>query len=516
MSGTQHEGPWSEWSGASVNFMLEAAKEAKFSMEIVKPPDYLVNQTYDALGSKSIYNQCVHAATLGLLDVCIFQATITTRRALAAIVLPMNIEQVYLVFAPESNQESQFKSDLLTVFAPFEPQTWIFIIFFVIPVLGLVTLVHEYGNPTFPKKDQIVIVDETGREVETERKYPLWKHAVRSIYLTLLATFKGDYSVSVVSHGAFINTLATSFFIVVVLSTYTANLASFFTIKAAQPVVTNMDEAISSGWRFCMQRARVSQTQVFYPALQDDFIVKDPPELGGDGEPGFSCKECKGRERVFKMVDAEKADQDPRYCHAAVGFLSDLQTMQAKGEVCHLESIFLVNGANTGLAVSPLVSTELSSLILKMTNEGKYQRVLEDSEPKSRCAAFGRRSDLTSIKIADLTGMWVVTFGLATIGLLVSLVEHCRRKKRKKPVVVLKRHVFDQSMQKVSFYSNDDGSWQNESNDPLSSKNIQAVIQQVRCYDQEHERQKVHNEKIKFENESISNEHEETVTPLKD
>lgn len=215
-TGKHHDGPWSIWSGLAVEFMIEASKQAGFKMEITEPPDFISNSTKDAIGSSSTFNTCVHATSLGFVDVCIAQSSITIPRALNAHFVDLDSEVVYLIVKKESAEnDSNFLLKWKRIFAPFATQTWLFILVFVIPIFGITTVVHEWGNPSFPRTETIFVVDdETGEQVQQDdHKIPLFRHIFRSIYFTLLATLRGDYDVSVISCGAKVNTIGISFFI---------------------------------------------------------------------------------------------------------------------------------------------------------------------------------------------------------------------------------------------------------------------------------------------------------------
>jgi len=428
-----HKGPWNIWSGLAVEFIQDAARQSGIQLRIVSPPTEFREQAEASLGSSNVFAQCVHAAALGYVDLCVASFTINTPRALAANFIELDTNEIYLIVSSKDNTNPSFHENLKKVFAPFLTETWVFIICFVIPVLGLLTLFHEYGNESFPKTKEVVMVNDAGVETVEERPISFVKHMPQTIYRSLLATLRGDYDVEVSSIGGHINIIGILFFIVVIIATYTANLASFFTLKASRHTIDNIDDAIAQGWRFCMVRTHIHQAQVMFPQLVDDAIVVDPIELGGDGLPGFSCNNCRPADLVLEKLDPVKAKSDKSYCHAAITYDAPLEKHQEEGHHCTLKPVQRLYSTQFGMPVASSVSRELTSLVLKLKNEGNYQRHLEQNRPQSRCGLDDAEdNDLSPISIEDLTGMWVVTFGVALVGVLCTLCERFGPKKPKR------------------------------------------------------------------------------------
>ena len=214
-TGQHYMGPWSHWGGTTVDFIKDVAQEGGFELQLTRPPDFLEEQARDSIGSGDAFAQCIHATALGFIDLCIASFTINTVRATVANFVQIGTDDVYLIVNDYhgSNNDSFF-SNLGKVFAPLKPETWGFMLFFVIPLLGLLTVFHEYGTSLFPKTRTISVVDvHTGNQKQEERRFPLWEHCLYSVYVALVAVLRGDYDVPVVSTGGYLNIVATLFFI---------------------------------------------------------------------------------------------------------------------------------------------------------------------------------------------------------------------------------------------------------------------------------------------------------------
>jgi hypothetical protein len=222
-------GPISRWSGPIVNFVTRAARAGNFYINITVPPSFLLSHAERQMGTSSPFDFCVYATSLGYLDICIAQYTVTNKRASITDWMILSNQDVHLItkMEPDLNGWELFCNQATTIFQPFTMNTWLFIIFVVIPVLGGLMVVHEYGHAgsTFPKQESIVEINkQDGAEYEIkERNVPICHHLTRSFYVAYLAVLQQDYSQSVVTYGAMVNLLGISFFILTIIAVYTVS-----------------------------------------------------------------------------------------------------------------------------------------------------------------------------------------------------------------------------------------------------------------------------------------------------
>ena len=208
-----YEGPLSQWSGPVVDLVLYgASKEAGFQLELHEPPSFLKNQTAESLGSTSAFNLCTFATSLGHIDLCIAATAMTTQRALYANFIRLSTNDVALITRNTPSSDGSFYENAKKVFAPFLNETWFFIVFVTVPILGLFVLFHEYGGPVFPEKERVILVSGSKVTKEEERQYPIWKHAAHSIYCTMAALLRGDFSAPVLSLGGKVHLIGILFF----------------------------------------------------------------------------------------------------------------------------------------------------------------------------------------------------------------------------------------------------------------------------------------------------------------
>lgn len=226
--GKHFVGPASRWSGPVVSFVTEAARAGNFRINITEPEDYLLPHSQAHFQSSSSFDYCVYSVSLGYLDFCVAQYTVTDTRATATNWLLLGSQDIHLVVRTDEQVEGwqQFVDSTKTIFQPFTGETWLFIVFLVIPLLGGLMVVHEWGHAGsgFPKQESVVEVnyDQNIEEIK-ERKVPQYKHLVRSIYIGYLSVLQQSYAQSVVTYGAMMNLLGISFFILTVIAVYTVS-----------------------------------------------------------------------------------------------------------------------------------------------------------------------------------------------------------------------------------------------------------------------------------------------------
>ena len=426
--GTQFEGPLSKWSGPAVDFLKEAASIGGLTINITEPPRFLRERSRDFFQSTSNFDLCIFAATLGFIDLCVAQYTITQARTTTSDWLVLDSEELFLIMEAELDSSrnffGQFDRNIRTIFDPFEKNTWAFVIGIVIPLMGILFVTHEHAivGSVFPRSEAVLEMDEFEEEPEVvERIVPWYEHGVRSMYLSFLSVLKMQYTSPVVTLGAKLHLVGFSFFILTFLAVYTANLAAILTEKqqVTTPVV-DFDNAVRSGMRFCISRNSIEVVQSLHD-IKDEAFVVDPE----DGLPGFACAGCQPRQRVFDFMSAKRAESgDPTYCHAAITSRSNLETMQSQGLHCNKTVVGKerVGEVLNGLPVFENAAKKLLPLLLSLKNNGVYDKNLLDSRPKSVCTVelVNEGGETASLSIMQLSGIWFVSFSFAILGLVTT------------------------------------------------------------------------------------------------
>ena len=175
------------------------------------------------------------------------------------------------------------------------------------------------------------------------------------------------------------------------------------------------------------------------------------------GLPGFACANCSARSRVFDFLDLEKANTGNKlYCHAAFAPLEDLEVEQTRGSHCNKTIIGTrVGQVQTGIPVYEGVSQELISYFLNLKNDGVFDRLIKAAQPSKNCPKPNSGGEGSALSIAQLTGIWIVSFGFALLGLLVTCCQPRIDRRRKENVQSV--HQYDQTGHRINILDKDDG-----------------------------------------------------------
>lgn len=213
-------GPLSDWSGPLVKFVEEAARIGKFNIEVTPPPAFLRSKSNQWFNSTdSSFNDCVYSVALGFLDMCVSEFTVTDIRTSMTPWFVVDEPDLVLVTQTVSVSPT-YASAVLTIFQPFTRQTWIFLIFGMIPLLGILVICHEYdvNGSAFPMTDDFLEYDHDGQKHLVHRRIPLYRHLVRACYTSFLGVLQMTYSLPVVTPGGKIHALGIAFFTLVLLA----------------------------------------------------------------------------------------------------------------------------------------------------------------------------------------------------------------------------------------------------------------------------------------------------------
>ena len=420
-----------QWTGPMVEFLKDAATRGGFRLNITSPPIWLQHESAKFFGDSS-FDACVYATSLGYLDLCIGAYTITDKRASVTPFFELGSDPVYLVtFSDDetgvSYQETLLRS-VLTIFQPFTYGSWIMIAFICLPVLGALMLFHEYGTPgsAFPEEHEVVTTNTvTGVQKLEAKRIPFRQHVPKALYMSYLSFFNGSYDPVVVTLGGKVNLLAILSFVLLVLAVYTANLAAILTQDASQSPIDSLDEAIKANFNFCASR-KVAERIIDLFGVDPDRIVSDPVALGGDGKAGFNCPDCGARERIFDFMKTKSAtaasSSQALYCNAALASHEDLQVMHRYGMHCNKTVVGdILAFRDFGIPISSDKSAAVMSWLYEMKYEGVLDRHIRQAQPESQCPDNEGEEGI-ALNVEQLMGIWMVVFGFAFLGVLVSLL----------------------------------------------------------------------------------------------
>jgi hypothetical protein len=227
-AGKQFIGSADSWSGPTFEFAVEGALRGGYQMNFVEPPHFLNNRSKEFFNSSSSFDLCIFATSLGYLDFCLAQYTISNPRALTTDWLVLGSQDIYLIIQLQGSDSDfeYFLMHLQTIFKPFTVGVWFLVIALVIPSFAWFMLYHEYGYPgsAFPAYKNLSACKTISASKDGDLHVS--SNLLKSIYMTVLAIFQHGYGHSVITVGAKLNLLGLSFFVLTILAVYTANLAA--------------------------------------------------------------------------------------------------------------------------------------------------------------------------------------------------------------------------------------------------------------------------------------------------
>jgi hypothetical protein len=138
--GKHFDGPLDQWKGPLVELMKAAATLRQFDIELFTPPAFLVNKSTEFFQSASKLDLCIYATSLGLLDMCVGEYTISDSRGSVTDFLVLDEVELYLVTTGINEvltPYERFHTNTATIFQSFTASTWFFTTCFMIPVMGL-------------------------------------------------------------------------------------------------------------------------------------------------------------------------------------------------------------------------------------------------------------------------------------------------------------------------------------------------------------------------------------------
>ena len=216
---TQFKGPLERWSGPHVEVIKAAAKIGGFQIAVTEIEPFLVNKSISFFGSSS-FDLCIYATSLGFLDLCVASYAYTGMRASVTDWIILESIDLYLITKQPTETElkwNRFRSNVITIFQPFQTTTWMFVIFLVTPMFGVLMVFHERGKPGSAYRMKETIIEsirgcDSEHEIK-ERRIPFAEQFGESVYTSFFAILRTRWEQRVVSIGGSLNLLGIGFFV---------------------------------------------------------------------------------------------------------------------------------------------------------------------------------------------------------------------------------------------------------------------------------------------------------------
>ncbi|CAB9511679.1 expressed unknown protein [Seminavis robusta] len=450
IDGENFEGPWQKWRGPTLNFLQKASLQGAFSLRIANPvrdnPE--LNLTARSReyhnGSTSPFDLCVYVTAAGFVDLCVGDFTITQDRIFETRWIKLQTRYLYLAVPFEYGDQSVW-DDVMTLFKPYQWQTWCFMLFFVVPMMTILFFWFDDGKNHLLLDYEPMSIELSSAKSDRNRhgeppihielqNTPWYERFLRALSVSYLSLATRSYSVDALSTAAKINVYAFTVFLFGFGLTYTANLAAQLTVRQLSTPVDSFEEALDRNYRFCVTRKKYQAVRSFHPSIRPDRFV-----MGDDGLPGFEATESSdSRADVLRRIDPIRAETDERYCHGAIIPQEDLEQFNAQSLHCQIMIVGTqVAAETTGLPMSPATGSKLDDLydyLSALESKGDFVKELAGVRPTSRCATNGMTNEESGFSIRQMGGIWLVSFSFSIIAIIVHVYSNylCKHKLIKK------------------------------------------------------------------------------------
>mmetsp|Transcript_11405 Transcript_11405/g.22003 ORF Transcript_11405/g.22003 Transcript_11405/m.22003 type:complete len:555 (+) Transcript_11405:91-1755(+) len=341
---------------------------------------------------------CVHEVALNGTDICMTPMWETTQRLkLNEFTVQVDHDVFYLVVKvkTKANGSESWLHALQKTFAPFEPKVWILII-----VVGLLAAFTHYIIDRNDPKGPLAGLNTVSAAA----------HCVYESFLSLCTGGSGT-SEKVVTNPSKIMHLGLSFFILVIICTYTASLTDYLVSSADTGQIHSLDAAIKQRMKICGSM-NIGNTMAFLkPEIESLWVDAVTSKDVVDGMDNGLCDVAIMAEDCLKAAQAGLYSNDDRHCNKmTVG-----------------KAVFTLG---LSVPVNSAVQQAMSWAMVRQMEHGTW--LFEASKAKARlvpaslCATSEGGMQKTAMKVQDVEGVAM----LAVLAMIVSLAWHLLESRR--------------------------------------------------------------------------------------
>ena len=400
--------------------------------------------------TRSAFTQCSYATSMGFVDVCVGDFSITSyRNELTSFYTVDNVGIWLVTFAkPDDDSASQ----LALVFSPFQGEVWV-CLFAQLFLIGLVIAVQEYFTQVLAARRRVNF-DESSPEADhtsvrradsaqpttlsalntewngaefhdvgemliprgdlpSASKKEVAIHVGQSIFVALQSFASASGPTTLISSwGGQFSVLALCWLVTISVATYTGEMAALFTTMKATATTSSMAEIIADGIPICGSRGTLVAAAAVYPSA---VYATDPV----DGLPG----QLK-RSDIFKLMDAGT-------CGAALIPLQDLEKEQSSAppRQCNKIAVEEVMGVGRGFPLAESYARQLAWAMQNGNNVGDYELSKQRFKPGQKCSGNDALSDESysarGLNVTQMSGLFISVFFILSFGILLSLIGCC-------------------------------------------------------------------------------------------
>lgn len=222
-----------ELKGIYIDFLLELANSGNFEVEF-----HPVSRGSHLGPEWSAWSGCIFDVSRGLLDMCVGNFWETSlRRSVVTFSTPLINEHFYMM-VPKPKVKDDVITQLALVFEPFTPSLWAVIVVATFLVGIMYTILGSKRRVTYGRR----CIKFTPRDIAT------------NIYFSWAELLQGADLSRVKNTAQRIVAIAWSFFILIIIASYTANLAAFLGNKKVFFEIKNVDDCMRKECVICYEQ----------------------------------------------------------------------------------------------------------------------------------------------------------------------------------------------------------------------------------------------------------------------
>mmetsp|Transcript_27098 Transcript_27098/g.62460 ORF Transcript_27098/g.62460 Transcript_27098/m.62460 type:complete len:599 (+) Transcript_27098:101-1897(+) len=341
---------------------------------------------------ESTFTACVADVGKGILDVCVGNFWETPlRRGLASFVTPFAVENFFcmVVSRPAS-------PDLLSnAFLPFDLYLWLLLCAAMV-FQGFLQWLLEYKEKKKKKKTRPL----------RKRVIKMFSSMFEHVHSGFLGFVSGGPAYESRSVSSRLLILGYGFLIVVIISSYTANLAAFLTKKEKSVPFSTMEEGVKKGVLFCCDAVALSTLESLYPS--------------GRFKPSYDT------EANFQAVLSGD-------CGALITSYAGLESRQGGGQYCNLVTVDTpVSQMMDVQPVAEWINPTLSFYLSGLRADGTIARLFEEEKAKMQGCEKSQDEETDKLTIKNLASAFIIFMIIAGMAVFVWVIEtYCRHKRIK-------------------------------------------------------------------------------------
>jgi hypothetical protein len=428
-----------EYGGPLYDIVIDVMKEYQPEPRLNLIHTWATEQSR-AVFPASSYTACVHDVAVGNFDICVADLWRTAERSKISHFTPaLKYDHFYLVTRKQMVEDSIWVM-LGRPFLPFSQAAWCAVVGYIIGMSVILWMMkmHAQGRQQFQAGgNKVSTLSKWGLKEMCSTLFDMWHNFLQGSSIEAGDGAEGETG----AHRIF--RIAFAFFVLVILASYTASLASMLvTEKRMKAKIPNIEAAVTQGITVCLPSALVPPMEKVYP--QGKFVDAKYVEWMPRSMYSGMCGAGLFTQGAIDYMHAGNIQEDDcnavngGSCYHCEGSLSPEEAHCEQGfegrkrQDCDFirtgEIVFTVPVA---FPISARLQQSVSWGITKKLMDGSWEDIKRKNKPEfpvSKCESLMDDEEEEGLKLKDLSGTLFISVGLAVLGKLAFVLEALLKK----------------------------------------------------------------------------------------